>query len=106
MEKGEPFLDVKIDCAASGDNTVIAGTAGQTIKIWSLILWWNGTVSVILKDAAVRNLTGVIAGVAQSRFILDETTHPWFTLTAASGFLVNLSGAVQVSGSVRYTKAA
>lgn len=105
MAASEPFFDVKIDCASSGDNTVIAGTSGQTIKIWSLILWWNGTVSAILKDAATRNLTGVIAGVAQSRFILDETSHPWFTLTAANAFIVNLSGAVQVSGSVRYTKA-
>lgn len=107
MAAGEPFFDLKIDCAGSGDNTVISGTSGQTIKIWSLLLWWNGSVSVTLKDgASTRGLTGAIAGVAQTRFILDETDHPWFTLTTGNAFIVNLSGAVQVSGTVRYTKAA
>lgn len=106
MSAGEPFFDVKIDCASSGDNTVISGTSGQTIKIWSVFLWWNGSVSVILKDAATRNLTGAMAGVAQSRFIKDEGVHPWYTLTAGNAFIVNLSGTVQVSGSIRYTKAA
>ncbi len=106
MAQGEPFFDLKIDCAASGDNTVVTLTSAQTVKIWSLILWWNGAVSATLKDGATRNLMGPIAGVAQTRFILDETDHPWFTLTAGNAFIINLSGATQVSGSVRYTKAA
>jgi hypothetical protein len=106
MALSDPFFDVKIDTAASGDTTIISGTSGQTIKIWSLILWSAGAVNVILKDAATRNLTGAIGMVAQSRFILDETAHPWFTLTAGNAFVINLSTTIQVSGSVRYTKAA
>lgn len=106
MAATDPFFDVAIDTAASGDTTIVSATSGQTIKIWSLILWWGGSVSVLFKDGATRSLMGAIAGVAQSRFILDETPHPWFTLTVGNAFVVNLSGAVQVSGTIRYSKAA
>ena len=106
MAKSDPVFDLKIDTAASGDTTIVGATAGQKIKIWSLLLWWNGTTSVILKDGATRNLTGALAGTAQIPLILEEKEHPWFTLTTGNAFIVNLSDAIQVSGSVRYTKAA
>ncbi len=85
---------------------MIAAVSGKTIRIYKMFLWWGGTVTVTLKDgASTRNLTGALAGEARTRFILDGLDQrPWFTLTQGNAFIINLSGATQVSGSVSYTQ--
>lgn len=94
-----------INTASSGDNTIVAAVSGESVRVWKIWFWVNGTVSVTIKDGAGTNLTGAMAMVAQNEFVrnLDETI-PWFVTTAGNAFIINLNGAVQISGRVYYTQ--
>lgn len=93
-----------VSFAASGDNTVVAATASQTIRVMRMLLIPNGLVGVTMKDGAGTSLSGAmqLATSAPLQFPLDA--EPWFITTAGNAFIINLSGAVQVSGVVYYTK--
>lgn len=93
-----------INIVASGDNTIVAAVSARKISVWKIFFWVNGTVSVTIKDGASTNLTGAMAMVAQNQFNkwLDETS-PWFVTTAGNALVINLSGAIQVSGRVYYS---
>ena len=97
----------KIDTASSGDNTIVAAVSAETIKVWKIFFWVNGTVSVTIKDGAGTNLTGAMAMVAQNQFNkwLDETV-PWFVCTQGNALVINLGSAIQISGRVYYTQQA
>lgn len=95
-----------VSVAASGDNTLVAGIGGQTIRIWKLLLVFNAAVNIIFKDGAATNLTGVMNMLANGSFVLDFDAEPWFLTAAANAFILNLSAAVQVSGRIYYTQSA
>lgn len=99
----------KIDISTSGDHTLIAGVANEVIKVYRLFFYPAAAVSVIYKDGSTA-LTGAIAlnpGTANNTpgfQVLDLDYHPWFTCSAGANFVLNLSGAVQVSGAIYYTQ--
>ena len=99
------ILTAAINTASSGDNTIVAAVSGEKVQVWKIFFWVNGTVSVTIKDGASTSLTGAMAMVAQNEFYkrLDETI-PWFTTTAGNALVINLSGAIQISGRVYYTQ--
>jgi hypothetical protein len=93
-----------ISAATSGDNTLVAGTAAQTIRVHRIFLVCNAAVNIAFKDGAATALTGTMNMLANGSFTLDMATDPWFVTTAGNAFVLNLSAAVQVSGRVYYTK--
>lgn len=93
-----------VSFASSGDNTVVSATSGQTIRVMRLLLVPNGLVSVTMKDGASTSLSGVMQLASSIPFQLPLDGEPWFLTTAGNAFIINLSGAVQVSGVVWYTK--
>ncbi len=89
-----------IDTAVLGDNTIIAGTPGLKIRIVKLILVVNAAVSITLKSAST-SLTGAMAYAANGGLALDGDVNP-LDLNTGDAFVMNLGGAVQVSGFVLY----
>ena len=90
-----------INCAALGDNIIVAGVAGQQIKITGLIFTVGGETNLKLMAGAV-DLTGPMdfGGADEPRGIVDSQGFLPLELPAGESFIVNLSIAVQVSGYV------
>lgn len=93
-----------INIAAAGDNTVIAAVVGQTIRIYHYDLVVNNNVVVTLKDGAAA-MSGPYQFTAGAGMAYDAPggIYP-IVLTAGSAFVINLGGAVQVSGFIQYTQ--
>lgn len=82
---------------------MLPATAGVGYKVWKLWLVANGAVTIQYFDGATA-LSGPIAlvsGGSQS-FAYDGTAN--FIVSIGNAFIINLSGAVQVSGTVYYSR--
>lgn len=103
---GLPVSRAVVNTASSGDNTIVSAVAGQKIYVYAGWLWSNGTVSCTTKDGAGTSLHGAISMVAQSTILWDFNVarEPWFVTTAGNALILNLSGAVQVSGQYFYVQ--
>lgn len=93
-----------INISSSGDNTVIAGTGGQTIRVYKLFLVASAAVSLKYKDGAGADLTPALSMAANGGMVLDFDSEPWFVTSPGNDFIANLSAAVQVSGRIYYSK--
>ena len=93
-----------INEATSGDRTVLAGTALQTVRLFRMWLHVAAACSLKWKDGAGIDFHPAIPFTAGGTWVLDFDGEPWFVTTAGNGLLLNLSAAVQVSGRFYYTK--
>ena len=93
-----------INASGAGDNALVAGVAGQTVRIWKIFLVCSAAVSLKFKDGAGADLTPALAMLANASIVLDVDGEPWFVTGAGNGFVLNLGSAVQVSGRVYYTQ--
>lgn len=96
------LTEVKIDVAASGDNTIIAGIGGQTVRVFKLFFVCDAAVNVVLKDGAATALTGTMVMSAGGAIVLDFDGEPWCTTGIGNAFVINLSAAVGVRGRAYY----
>ena len=92
-----------IDTASSGNNTLIAAATGRRLVIHRVFLVPASSVTVKFRDGASTDLTGAMTLAALFR--LDVEDNPWFTTSVGNAFVMNLGGAVQVSGAVYHTLA-
>lgn len=95
-----------IDISSSGDNTIIAAPTGTSeyLVIDHINLVPNSAVSLILKSGST-SLSGTYSLTSNQGFVLENSYQDEDGLIhCASGeaFVINLSGAVQVSGFVKY----
>lgn len=102
---------VKIDTASSGNTELVAATSGETVYVCGYELIAGGTVSV-------QWITGTGTACATNEFdesgpmplVANSGLAPrspfWTGLSGGAGdaFCIELSGAVQVSGILYYTK--
>ena len=98
---------VPISASSSGDNTLVAATAGKKIYVYSFRYKSAGTVSVTFKTGSAAGgsnaaISGAFPEVAGSGIGGSGGFFP--VMITASGELLNLnlSGAVQVSGMLTY----
>lgn len=91
----------KIDFAAAGDNTVVAGTAGKQIKLVTIVLTVSGETNLIFKAGATA-ISGAMdfGGDGEPRGMVPHHGCCALELTAGQAFVINSSNAVQVSGYV------
>jgi hypothetical protein len=97
------LTEVKIDTASSGDLALVAAVAGQTTKLYRIILVAAGATTITFKDGATA-LTGAMTLNAGGAIVLDFDGTPWFTGSANAAFNVNSSAAVQISGRAYYVQ--
>lgn len=105
LTRQQPLLFAAINVSASGDNTIVAADATRRIKVVSYAFVCSSTVNVTWKSGAGTNLSGAMAFIANTG-IAPGTSSPSqgpILQTAVNQALVlNLSGAVQVSGHMSY----
>lgn len=97
----------KIDTASSGDNTIATSSGSLKVKLLSIVLVADSAVTVTFKDVGGAVLTGAMALSANTPFILPMVFpgYHWLETTPGDGLVMNLSGAIQVSGwLVSYTE--
>jgi hypothetical protein len=92
-----------ISFTTTGDNTIIAAVAGKLITVISLLLVSTGTTNITIKDGA-NLLSGAMPLAAGIPLILspDATLDYFATTSGTNNFVLNQSGAVQISGTVWY----
>lgn len=91
-----------INFNATGDNTIIAGVLGQTIRIMRMLLTTDGSSTTLtFKDSTPTNFTGAMT---LSGLILDDSGEPWYVTASGKGFVINQSGTAQISGTVWYSQ--
>lgn len=101
------LLSTPFTFAAAGDNTIIAGVAGQTIRVHRIVISTAAATQLTVKDGAGTALTGAMHFGTDNRFILDMTTgRPWFKTSAGNNLVLNSTVAVQVTGFVQYVQSA
>lgn len=86
-----------INISSSGDNTII--TQSLPINVMKMFLVAKGAVDVTFKDANGA-LTGPMPITANGGLVWDFDGKPW--LVSQTSLIINLSGAVQVSGVFSY----
>lgn len=99
------FQEVAINCATSGDNTLVTGTAGQSVRVYAFFLMVGGAVALKFKDGAATDFfpawSFLSAGAGWEK---DPMGRPWLTTSVGNALVLNLSAAVQVSGRLYFTK--
>ena len=94
-----------ISCASSGDNTIIAAPgAGKTIVIDHINFIVTTAVTVTFKSGST-SLSGAYPFDTKQAMALDNAMQAEkgvITCGTNEAFIINLGGAVQVSGFVRY----
>jgi hypothetical protein len=101
------YTEVSINAATSGENTLVALTASQTIRVYGFFLIVNGAAGVSLKfrdGASGTDFHPALPFADKSGWIVDPNGRPWFTTTAGVALILHLSAAIQVSGRLYYTK--
>ena len=98
------FREVPLTPATSGDATIIAGVANQTIRVFA---WWfsvGGAVNVTWKDGTVPFHPAIPLTALGASWSQDPMGRPWLTTTLGNALVLNLSANVQVSGRLYYTQ--
>jgi hypothetical protein len=94
-----------VSCAASGDNTIIAAPgAGKQLVIDHLNFIVTSAVAVTFKSGST-SLSGAYPFDTKQAIALDNAMQAEkgvITCGVNEAFIINLGGAVQVSGFVRY----
>jgi len=59
-QKVSDYSEVAINCSTSGDNTIVTGTAGQTIRVFAFFFVVNAPVNIKWKDGAAADFHPVL----------------------------------------------
>lgn len=102
-ELSEGLSQIKIDAASAGDNIIIVGSAIPKIYVFRMWFLVDAPVDVTIKDGASNPLTGPLPmSDVLNGIWMDFSEEPWFVTTAGNAFILNLSAAIQTSGSVYF----
>jgi hypothetical protein len=94
-----------ISISSSGDNTVIAAVTGKKIEVYKIWFVTNAAVNIKFKDGASTefNATAVPFTAQGSSMALPFDGKSYWGTTSGNAFVINLSGAVAVTGRIWYT---
>lgn len=93
-----------IDFTSTGDNTIVAAVASQTVRVHKMFLNVSTATNITFKSGAGTSLTGAMNFPANGGIVLDFDAEPWFLAASGAAFIINQSGTAQVSGRVYYTQ--
>lgn len=101
-----PFQTQAYSVAASGDNIIVSGAVGSSVRIFRMKMKVGASVNITIKDTAGNVYDGPIPFSAGNEgWILDfigPDNPPWYITALGSGFVINLDSTVTVGGSVEY----
>lgn len=100
--QGYVLKSAVINCASSGDNTLVAAVANKKIRVLAALIISDGTVDTRFESGASGTaLTGQMPLSLEKGYFIS---NPWGLFEAASNTLLNLelSAAINVHGFVTY----
>lgn len=104
MSQLTSFKTAAISASSNGDNTIVAASTGNPIKVWKIWFTAAGAVNTTFKDGASTSLSGaVILSGSGSSFTLYYDGSPHWVTSPGNAFIINLSGTVAITGQVYYT---
>ena|SRR5437879_6853461 len=104
MSQIQQFKTAQLNFASSGDNTAIAASTGDSIKVWKIWFTVAGAVNVTFKNGASVTLGGpAIMTSNGASFTLYYDGSPHWTTTVGNAFVINLSGGVALTGQIYYS---
>lgn len=98
---GSLYTAARVALSAAGDNTLVAGIAGQTIRLYALALTLAAPVDLALKDGGT--VLGTFQGVA-ALFLDPLGGNPRWVTAPGSDLVVNLASAVACTGTAWFTQ--
>ena len=98
-----PFTESSVNFSGTSDNTIISGTANQTIRVFRIFFVASASTTITFKDGATA-LTGAITVFAGGAFLLDYQDLAWFTTSSGNGFVISQTGTAQISGRIWFQK--
>ena len=93
-----------INSATSGDNALVTGTTGQTIKVLGLFIGSTGAQTWKFKSSTATDLMPLFPAAAGGNFQLPITGEPYFVTTTGDTLYILQSTSVQISGKLYYIK--
>lgn len=91
-----------IDCAAAGDNEIVAAVVGKKVRVVAYTAVCANTVSAQWKSGAATAKSGAMPFAANGGASPPWNPYGHFETAAGEALNLNLSGAVQVSGHLTY----
>lgn len=96
---------ITVNASTNGNNTLVAGVASETVRVFKVALVFSAGGTVIFQDGASTALTGPLVLSAGATIVLDmDITNPWFLTSSGNAFVINLSGGAAVGGVIYYTQ--
>ena len=96
---------VAINVSTSGNNTLVAGTTGETIRVMGWFLGSTGAQTWRFKSSTASDLfPSVPVTAAAAPTVWPIVGEPYVTTTAGGALIIFQSTSVQLSGVVYYTK--
>lgn len=92
-----------ISASSSGDNTIITGVAGKPIKVWQIAFTAAGAVNFIFKNGSTAQSGAYILSASGSSTTFPYTGMPWSWTDPGNNWIINLSGAVAITGTAYYS---
>jgi hypothetical protein len=94
-----------INASAAGNNTLVAGVAGKTIRVFKVALVFSAGGTVTFQDGNFTALSGPMVLNTGATIVLDmDVTNPWFLTSAGNDFVANLGNGAAVGGVIYYTQ--
>ena len=107
VHAGQVPKTAAINCASSGDNTIVSAVSGKRIAVWAWNIIVEGAVDVRWEDGAAGTAkSGQYAFTEAGRGLAQAAGGlvPLWIGTSNTLLNLELSGAVQVMGQVSYTE--
>jgi len=103
MHATGPVKYAAISGATSGNNTLVAAVTARKIRVLSIYFICAAAVDVRFEDGADGTaLSGVMSFPANGGIALAHNETGWFETSLATLLNMELGGAVQVSGGLKY----
>lgn len=99
---GASVQQSSVSFSGAGDNTVIAGTLGQRIKVLQFFIVIAGATNLIYKSGTTA-LTGSMNYPSAGAQVQDFIQLP-LTCNSGDAFIVNSSNGVQIGGTIWFIK--
>lgn len=101
---GTQCRSATVNASSSGDNNIVSGIAGKTIRVLSYLLIAAAPVTVRWESEDGTLLAGPMAMAANTPLVAPPNPEGYFqTVTSGDDLHLNLSGAVAVGGHITYT---
>lgn len=98
-------IHIAVNASSSGDNTLVALVAGKQIIVREYCLVPAGSVSIKFKSSAATDLMGAVplgASNVPPGLAAGNNGSDRFTTNVGEALILNLSGAVAVTGWLKY----